>query len=113
MAVVVDQKDGIAVVRMPKELTLGVGDEFKSTLVDLASSNQVKVVLDMTRLEFVDSAGLGLLIWALKNFRQRKGDVRVFGTQPSVYQLFDITNMDRVFLMFDNEEDALQSFAEG
>ncbi len=113
MAIEVEHKEGVTVVRLQHELTLGLEGEFKDALVELASKNNVNVVLDMTRVDFVDSAGLGMLIWALKNMRQRKGDVRVFGVAKQVMALFDITNMDRVFQMFDSEDDAVASFGEG
>ena len=110
MSIRTEAKGNAVVVRLTDQLTMGREGEFKEVLVDLAASNRVKIVLDMTGVAFMDSAGLGMLIWALKNMRQRKGDVRVFGLGQMVKDLFQITNMDQAFRVFGSEDEATASF---
>ena len=72
---------------------------------------QSKVVLDMSRLKFVDSSGLGALIACLRDTNSRKGDFRLCGMSTSVRALFELMRMHRVFSIHESVEGAVASFA--
>jgi len=110
MNIETEGKGNCDIVRLDGQLTMGQEDEFKKALSELAASNSVQLVIDLSKVDFMDSAGLGMLIWALKNFRQRDGDVRVFGLQGMVQGLFEITNMDQSFKTFEDEAEAVASY---
>lgn len=72
--------------------------------------NQSKVVLDMSRLKFVDSSGLGALIACLRDTNSRKGDFRLSAMSRSVLALFELMRMHRVFSIHDTVDGAVSSF---
>ncbi|WFB35458.1 STAS domain-containing protein [Kiritimatiellota bacterium B12222] len=55
------------------------------------------IVIDMTRVEMIDSSGLGLLIAFLKQVRDRGGELYLVGLQKRVSLVFDITRTKRIF----------------
>jgi len=112
MAIQTVLKGQVAVVRPMDDLTSESGDDFKKTLVELSAKGQTNVVLDMSDAKWVDSTGLGLLIWGMKNMRQRGGDLRLFGLSKNVEEIFEITQLKLSFRTFPNEEEALASYAE-
>ena len=76
------------------------------------SDNQGKtrVVLDLSKVEFMDSSGLGAVVGSMKQLgRDRQLDLA--GLTPTVDKVFRITRMDRVFRIYDTAEAALQDIA--
>jgi len=110
MEIKTDQKGDVLVVRAKGELTMTSEQELRRAFVESASQNQTKLVIDMGGVDFVDSSGLGVLIWGMKNMRQRGGDVRLFGLTKLVEDVFKITQLKLAFQTFDTEREALANF---
>ena len=55
-----------------------------------------QVILDLSRVEFMDSAGCGVLLWLHKELLQRGGRLTVRGVVSSVQAMFDILRIERV-----------------
>ena len=74
-------------------------------------SGMVRLILDLTNVEFVDSAGLAALANGMKACRQRNGDLRVVGaTHPDAERVFSLTRFDQVFVMGETVEELLNSW---
>ncbi len=69
-----------------------------------------KVALDLGRLQFVDSSGLGVLLSCLRTLNGRGGDLRLFGLTRPVRALFELVRMHRVFEIFNSRDEAVRSF---
>ncbi len=69
-------------------------------------------VVNMAGVNFLDSTGLSILIQAMKRSRQRNGDVRLCCLQQPVRMVFELTRLDRIFEIFNSEEDAVRAFLE-
>lgn len=68
------------------------------------------VVLNLTDVDFVDSAGLGLLARIQRSLRTDRGDLKICGMRESLLKVFTITHLDRVFELYDSEEQAIEAF---
>jgi anti-sigma B factor antagonist len=73
-------------------------------------SGERKVLLDMSNLQFVDSAGLGSLLTCLKAVRQYQGEIKLCALTRPVQALFELMRMQKVFHVYATRELALQSF---
>jgi len=72
--------------------TLGTRlSETEAMIQTLLQQGARKLVMDLTHVEFVDSAGLGILMRACGEIRQLGGQFRVAGPSEQVRRLFDIT----------------------
>lgn len=87
----------ITVVAPAGRLTLGRETlAFETTVADLIASGAQKVILDMTQLAYVDSAGLGVLLQTASRIRQAGGGLRLAGVGPRVMQVIKMTHTDSV-----------------
>ncbi len=68
------------------------------------------VVLNMQSVDFLDSVGISTLVAGMKQFRARGGDLRLVGLQSSARSIFELMMLDKVFELFDSEEQALKGF---
>jgi anti-sigma B factor antagonist len=74
------------------------------------AESPAQVVVNLEKVEFVDSTGLSTLVQAMKHARQLNGDVRLCGMQQPVRIIFELTRLDKVFDIFPTEEDAVLTF---
>ncbi|MCU1534627.1 MAG: anti-sigma factor antagonist, partial [Glaciihabitans sp.] len=65
-----------------------------------------RVVVDLTRVEFMDSSGLGALVSGMKAARLAGGDLRIASPTEQVKLVLQLTNMDRVLPAYDDAETA-------
>ena len=89
-------------------------EEFKAGLLpylDKCAAGGDQVVLDLSRLEYVSSAGLRVLMIAAKDVRARKGKLVAVALQPVVREIFEISRFTLVFDVFDSVQDALRALS--
>jgi anti-sigma B factor antagonist len=80
------------------------------TLGGLLYRGSTRLVLDLDKVRFMDSAGLGELVAWKKRALQVGGDVRLLRPRDRVRDLFELMALTRVFQIFENEADAVASF---
>lgn len=69
-----------------------------------------KNLIDLSKVDFVDSAGLGSLLSCLKKAKSGQGDLRVFGLTKSVRSLFELMRMQKIFSIYDDRAMAVASY---
>jgi anti-sigma B factor antagonist len=97
--------NGIAVVVLSGGLTLGTSLKIADSQIQAAIEDGVtKMVIDLTDVEYVDSAGLGMLMYAYGLLNDKKGVLRLCGVAPRVLSLLQMTKTD-TFLPIDPSRD--------
>ncbi len=109
MIQIIERPNGMTLVRVDNaRLTAAVAPDFKQRLSDAVEVGHNRLILDLSRVTFIDSTGLGALVGVLKRIGSR-GDIAVCALQPAVQQMFKLTRMDRVFRIFPDADTALAS----
>jgi anti-sigma B factor antagonist len=98
-----------AVVAFPVDnLDAGNAKEFRAA-IDAVVAGHAAIALDMSRLVFVDSSGLGALLSCHRAMNGKKGKLLLFGLNRPVRALFELSRMDRVFSICNSRDEALAS----
>jgi len=84
-----------------------IGEELYELIDDRATR---KMILDFTNVKFLSSSALGVLITVRKKADEIKGKVVLCGMKPDLRKIFKITNLEKLFDFYDNEEKALNYF---
>jgi len=102
----------ITIIRIEeKRATIEISKDFKQFLLDLIKNGEIKkLIVDFTKVDFVDSSFLGALVAGLKLITENKGDIKIFGLSASVRVMFELTRLYKVFEIHENEIDAIYSF---
>lgn len=79
---------------------------FKSKIVEFVEAGEDRIALDMSRVEFIDSSGLGAIVSSLKTMGSGRA-LSIFGLNPPTMSMFKLTRMDRVLSLHATEEEAL------
>jgi anti-sigma B factor antagonist len=107
MSVLQKPDEHITVVQSPySTLDTRNVSEFRDTMQSLHAQDE-NIVLDMSKVTFVDSAGLGALLSAMKQITTIGGSLRLADLNDDVLTLFRLVRMNRVFEIFDNVEEAI------
>ncbi len=80
--------------------------EFKEKMIEVIKGNGKKILIDMTDLNYIDSAGLGALVSLLKRASENSKELRLFGLKGNVKKVFELTRLNMVFKIFDTFEEA-------
>ena len=95
LVVLVDEREGWAVVRATGDLDLTTAPRLREQVVQLVTGGQPSVVLDLDGVDFVDSTGLGVIVGLLKRTRSQGGDLRLVSTRRSLHKILELTSLDR------------------
>ena len=97
---------GYSVLEVAGEIDVYTAPQLRERLIALVESGSRQVVVDLGRVEFLDSTGLGVLVGALKRLRVVGGELLLVCAQERLLKIFRITGLDRVFQLFDSVESA-------
>jgi len=89
-------------------------EEFKTALMPHLSNGTTggnQVVLDLSRLEYISSAGLRVLMIAAREAKAKQGKLIAVALQPVVREIFEISKFTLVFQLFDSVQEALQKIS--
>ena len=106
----VDEGPSYTLCRPVGELDAYTVGQFREALGELASAP--KLLIDMSEVPFVDSAGLGALIGGIRRARESGGDVAVCCNRPTLVRLLHTTGFDRIVTVADTVDEAAASLAE-
>ena len=110
MEITVDKIENVAVAAVPvDELDASNAGEFKRDIAPVLQAN-AKLVLDLSRLRFVDSSGLGAMLSCLRQLSAKNGDLKVCGMSKQVRALFELVRMHRIFDIYGTKEEAVKAF---
>jgi len=103
---------GDVVVLTPKGNLMGDPEttELRDKIKNLAGDGFLKIVLDVGKMRWVNSSGLGAMIAALATMTNQGGDMRIANVTEKINNLFMITQLVKVFKSFDSTERAIASY---
>ncbi|MFP5318732.1 MAG: STAS domain-containing protein [Acidimicrobiia bacterium] len=105
-----EEREGYTICRPKGELDAYTVGQFRESLAEL--STRPKLLIDMSEVPFVDSAGLGALIGGIRRAREVGGDVAVCCNRPTLVRLLHTTGFDRIVTVTDTVEEAARSLTQ-
>jgi len=100
-------KDGIEVVDVEGEIDIYTAPRLRELLIDLVSKNNYQLVINMDKVGFLDSTGLGVLVGGLKRVRAHDGSLDLVCTQERLLKIVRITGLTKVFGIHQTVEQAI------
>lgn len=99
---------GSTILRLEEQrLDAANAADFKAFLAGLVEGGSTAIGVDLTHVSFIDSSGLGALVSGKKRLGER-GHIALWGLSPQVRSLFELTQLFKVFEIFESEDDAVE-----
>lgn len=106
----VETIENITIARIEAEyLDAGNVKEFRRDIIPMLEGKSF-VIIDMSRLKFVDSSGLGAILFYLRQMSSAGGYLKLSGMLNSVRDLSKIMNMHRILDIYDTKDEAIAAF---
>ena len=102
----------VVILELKGKLTIGKGDVMlRKHIDDLLKDNEKKIILNMKEVSYMDSSGVGELVSSYTSVSNRGGKLKLLNLSTKVHDLLQITQLLRIFDIFDDEVEAVDSFA--
>lgn len=107
----IKEKGDVTVIELSGRITLGSGDiKLRDKLVEELNKGKKKIVLDLGKVSFMDSAGLGELVAAYTSAKRHGAQVKLSNLTRKIDDLLDITRLSSIFDTYNSTDDAINSF---
>jgi len=104
--------DNVAIIDIEGKILLGEGDvEIKQAVDNLLRQGEKNIVLNLARVPYIDSAGLGEIIRCFTAIRKSGGNLKFLAPNERVIDLLTITKLVNVFDWYNDESSAVGSFS--
>ena len=101
--------DGKTIVHVGGEIDVYTAPKLRDKITELVNAGHHQLLIDMEKVEFLDSTGLGVLVGGLKKVRAHDGSMELVCSQDRLLKIFRITGLAKVFTIHDSEAGALDA----
>jgi len=107
----ISEKEGIVIIELKGKIMGGPDAALlNDKLHELVDAVKNQVIVDLSKVNWMNSSGLGILIGGLTTMRNSNGDLKLMGITERIENLLIITKLITVFETFENLDDAIKSF---
>jgi anti-sigma B factor antagonist len=101
----------VSVVDISGKITIGEGDvQLREKVNELLDAGESRILLNLEKVKYMDSAGIGELVACYKRAKEKEGTVKLLNPSGKVYDLLQLTKLEEVFDTYRDEGEALGSF---
>ena len=109
MELSVDRQADVTVVTINESVDSADSDALLTFLDDLIEAGQTRLVVDLTRMDFIVSMGLGVFVQTYTRLRRAHGFLRLVAPQPPILRIIKMTALDRLLPIYDSVSQALEA----
>ncbi len=103
-----EKEDDIHFIYVDGDVDAGSSIHLDNALKEAKEGNEQKVAVDLTHLNYISSAGLGVFVSHLDEFDLKKIKLVIYGVKETVEQVFDILGLAKVITIKNSKEEALE-----
>ena len=105
-------RDGVTILEVSGKIMGGPDSElFSNTLKSLVHEDRTRVLVDLSKVTWVNSTGLGILISGYTTLKRSNGEMKLLNVSERIESIFMVTKLHSVFDSYKDEEEAVESFA--
>lgn len=108
MNIQTETQDRFLVVRLEGDVDAYSSSKIKDELLGLIDRGSSSMVVDVSKVPYMDSSGLGMLVTVLKNINKKHGVLRLTGLNEDLRNIFRLTRLDKVFQIYETVPEALK-----
>ena len=108
----VDTEGRITILALTMDdITMYQTEEFKKAFTALLDEGKTNIVLDLSDTSFISTIVIASFVFMLKRAKEAGGNLVICGVKDKVKEVLNITNLDRMFDMFDDRQKAISELA--
>ncbi|MBI5366046.1 MAG: STAS domain-containing protein [Planctomycetes bacterium] len=103
-------QNGVMFITVSGFLDAHTFEEMERTINDLFERNSYRLVVDLSRLDYISSAGAGVFIGAIGTAQENDGNIILMRPSPNVKEVFDLLGLSQIFTFADDIDNAVRAF---
>lgn len=104
------EESNVCVVQIGESLDRFMTTDLKAKVNEIIENGSKKFLFDLSKTNFVDSLGLGLMLSIAKSLKKEKGEFKICSVTTNIKNLFELTKLNQYFEIFEDREAGLESF---
>ena len=86
-------------------------EKFESEMIKMLNDNIVNIVVNCNELNYISSAGMGIIMGYLDEIREKGGDIKLSNVLDRVYEIFDLVGFTEIYDFVESEKKAIDKFS--
>ncbi len=107
-----EKKEFIDIVTLSGILNADTSPDFETLLLPLCGEKCPCILLDLSELSYISSAGIGCFIGTIKGVRMKGGDIRFSNMNSKIKRVFQLLDMDDFFQFYSSLDEGIASFSD-
>lgn len=100
----------VKLVKIVGFMSISQAQIFENSLVSLINNGDVNIVLDLSELEYISSAGLGTIMGSIKHIQLQGGELKIGGMSSMVKNIFDTFGFTTIFKVYNTAQEAVATY---
>jgi anti-sigma B factor antagonist len=105
----IDRTD-ISILRLKGFLDAHTAPNFEQAIQELIEENRYKIIISMSDLNYISSAGLGVFMGFIEEIRENEGDIKLCNMSDKVFKVFDLLGFPALYQIFKEEAEAEKEY---
>ena len=110
MSINIKTINDISIVDLGDKIDIYNTSVFKDAINKLIAGNKILIILNLEKVAYIDSSGLGVLISTMAELKKIEGSLKIIGLTDFVKNTFKIMQTTPIFEIYETEADAVKSF---
>ncbi len=111
MKIITDKQGDVFICKLEGEIDFNNSPELRKSFIKLIENQAQKVVLDLEKVSYIDSSGLATLVEVLQKLKSSNGQLKLVNLQEKVRGVFEITKLEKLFEIYSQIQQAIESFS--
>ena len=112
VSVLSSNANGVSILKVSGYLDTTTAGELENALYGLLHKKKYRVVVDLSGVNYISSAGWGIFIGEIKDIRDNKGDLKLAGMNGDVREVYELLEFHSILSSYDTADDAIAAFGE-
>jgi anti-sigma B factor antagonist len=104
--VVREDRKEISILRLRGFLDAHTAPQFEQAIQDLIGERRFKIIVSMSSLNYISSAGLGVFMGFIEEIRENDGDIKLSNMSDKVFKVFDLLGFPALYQIYKEESEA-------
>ena len=111
MDITIRENNDVVIMDINGEIDLYNAPDIKENIKNQMESGKTNIVINLDKVSYIDSSGIGVLISSLSNLKKAGGSLKIINVYASVRKVFELTKLTSFFDIYDSEQEALASYS--
>jgi anti-sigma B factor antagonist len=108
LEIAIDKERNYSILKIKGDVDLYSSPQVRKQILALANKKHASILVDFLEVTYMDSSGVATLVEALQLTNKNGGKLRLFNLGQSIKDVFELSRLDRVFEIYDDEHQALE-----